>query len=830
MMDLRTYKSKDARLADWLPWAALVAPGIVLNKDGAFQRTLEFRGPDLDSSTLSELMGASQRLDNALRRLGSGWCVHFEARRGPSGAYPDSVWPDALSWLIDEERRQAFETAGARFESRYFLTLTFLPPSENAGKIEAAFFDPEGMTAINYRAVLERFCAETETIKDLLDLVFVEARFLDDQETLSFLHGAISERPHGVKRPETPFHLDELLADSALLGGAAPMLGAKHLRTISVRAYVAETEPGLLDCLDRLSISYRWVTRYLPLGQEEARREFEKLRKRWFSKRKGLLTLVREALFREDAVLLDNDAANQAADSDAALQELQGGGCGAGYVTLTITLMDADKDKLDAAVRAVQQAADGLGFVSAVETINAVEAWLGSLPGQPYADLRRPILMTPNLAHLLPLSAIWAGQDRNAHLQGPPLLVAATDGATPFRLNLHHGDVGHTLVAGPTGSGKSVLLGLLAAQWRRYDKARVVILDSGRSCRALVLGLSGVFLDLLNDEKQSGLCLQPLARVDNDSERAFARDWLIDIFERAGITINPAARDEIWRALGILAARTPQERTLSLMSGLLQDSNLRQALEPYTHAGPYGVLLDSDADPMLDSDVLGIEMGALMAAPLALGAFLPALVRTLESGFDGRPTLLILDEAWSYLRDRAFAAQVQAWLKTLRKKNVAVVFATQELADVEASFIAATILEACPTRIFLANERAREKRTWDFYAALGLNPRQIQLIAGASPKRDYYVQTASGARRVDLELAPVALAFLGASRPEDHQRIDQVLSESNSGFAAAWLRIRGNDAAARAIEHFEQKAGSSHATTFRSDADISLPPAFIAAE
>lgn len=829
MMDLRPYKSKEARLADWLPWAGLIAPGAVLNKDGSFQRTLEFRGPDLDSSTPSELMGASQRLDNALRRLGSGWCLHFEARRGPAGSYPASDWPEALSWLIDEERRQAFDFAGRRFESRYFLTLTFLPPSETAGKLEAALFDPSGPSVVDYKACLDRFLEQTQGLKDLLDLVFVETRFLSDAETVTFLHGAISDRPHEIAVPATPFHLDELLADCPLLGGAAPMLGVKHLRTISVRAYVAETEPGLLDISDRLGISYRWVTRYLPMSAEEARREFERLRKRWFSKRKGMLTLLGEALFKEEATLLDNDAANQAADSDAALQELQGAGCGAGYVTLTITLCEEDIQKLDQAVRAVQQAADGLGFVTAIETINAIEAWLGSLPGQPYADLRRPILMTPNLAHLLPLSAVWAGQAKNTHLDGPPLLVAATDGATPFRLNLHQGDVGHTLIAGPTGAGKSVLLGLLAAQWRRYKDNRVVILDTGRSCRALTLGLGGVFLDLMHDA--DGLALQPLAHVADSVERAFARDWIIDICSRANVAVTPSLRDEIWRALGILAERQPHERTLSLLGGLLQDRSLRQAIEPYTHAGPYGALLDSDNDPVLDAGILSIEMGGLMQSPDALGAFLPALVRTLERSFDGRPTLLILDEAWSYLRDSAFAAQVQAWLKTLRKKNVAVVFATQELADVEASTIAATILEACPTRIFLANERARESRTMGFYAALGLNPRQIQLIAYAAPKRDYYVQSSAGARLVDLELGPAALAFLGASKPEDHQRIDQVLQTSTT-FAPTWLRVKGLEPAALALERFEDlRSDVSAVQRVANDvAPLAADAAFVAAE
>ncbi len=802
MLDLRPYRSAQARLADWLPWAGLVAPGVVLNKDGAFQRTLAFRGPDLDSSTPAELMGASARLDTALRRMGSGWCLHMEARRGPAVPYPDSAWPDGLSWLIDEERRDAYTDAGARFESQYYLTLAYLSPSESAGKLEAALFDNGQKARVDYHACLARFIAETDTLLDLLALVFTEARYLTDAETLTFLHGAISDRPHTVAVPATPFHIDDLISDTPFLGGASPQLGALHLRTLSVRAFVTETEPGLLNALDRLGVAYRWVTRYLPLDREEARREFEKLRKRWFSKRKGLMTLMREALFREEAALLDNDAANQAVDADLALQELQGAGCGAGFVTLTITLCDPDEAKLAEAVRAVQQVTDGLGFVTAVETINAVEAWLGSLPGQAYADLRRPLIMTPNLAHLLPLSAVWAGEAKNRHLQGAPLLMAATDGATPFRLNLHHGDVGHTLVVGPTGAGKSVLLGLLAAQWRRYERARVVILDSGRSCRALTLGLGGTFLDLMGEE--AGVALQPLAACDDPLERAWARDWLVQLFNRSGVVIDPPLKDEIWRALGVLAARPAPERTLSLLAGLLQHATLRQALEPFTCAGAYGALLDADVDPALDQSHLALEMGELVRAPDALAAVLPCLVRALERGFDGAPTLLILDEAWAYLRDPAFAAQVQAWLKTLRKRNVAVVFATQELADVESSGIAATIVEACPTRIFLANERAREPRTAAFYAGLGLNPRQIALIAEGVPKQDYYVQTRSGARRVDLELGPAALAFLSASRPEDHAAIDRLLAQaSRESFAVRWLVHKGQTQAADALRRFE---------------------------
>ncbi|MGD9965221.1 MAG: conjugal transfer protein TrbE [Hyphomonadaceae bacterium] len=805
MFDLSPYRQSGAALADYLPWAALIGPGIVLNKDGAFQRTLSFRGPDLDSSTLAELDGASRRINNALRRFGSGWCLHVEARRAAALGYPDSAWPDPLSWLIDEERRAVFETAGARFESQYFLTITWLPPAERQGKLESLLFEGGEARAegVNYRHHLERFQHETDQLIALLELIMPKAAWLSDEEMLTYLHDCISDRPHRVAVPTTPFHLDALLADAPVLGGLAPMLGRRHLKIISVRSYVTETEPGFLDALNRLPISYRWVTRFLPLDREEARRELEKIRKRWFAKRKGFLTILREAMFKEESTLQDNDAANQAQDADIALQELGADAVSAGYATLTITIAEESEAAANEAVRQVQQVADGMGFITQVETVNAVEAWLGSLPGQPYADVRRPILLTPSLVHLMPTSAVWAGPAWNAHLDAPPLMMTATDGATPFRLDLHAGDVGHTMVVGPTGAGKSVLLATLAAQWLRYTDAQVYLFDKGRSCRATVLGLGGDFFDL---GEADALGLQPLEQVDRDDERGWAIDWLSDIIGAANVTVTPELRAEMWRALEILGTRPREDRTLTLFAALVQDARVRAALQPFTHSGPYGRLLDLDQSSLGFGRVQAFEMEDLMRRPQAVRAVLPALFHVLDRRFTGAPTLLVLDEAWLFLKESAFAAQIQDWLKTLRKRNVAVVFASQELADVEASPIASTIIEACLTRIFLPNDRAIEPRSRAFYEALGLNARQIELIAHAIPKRDYYLAARDGCRLFELGLGPAALAFVAASRQEDHQAIDAVLARKPQSFAASWLHARGLSDAADAIRRFVASA------------------------
>jgi len=345
-----------------------------------------------------------------------------------------------------------------------------------------------------------------------------------------------------------------------------------------------------------------------------------------------------------------------------------------------------------------------------------------------------------------------------------------------------------------------VLLATLAAQWLRYRGAQLYLFDKGRSARATILGLGGDFFDL---GEANSLGLQPLRDVDDPEERAWALDWIAGLLASANLTVTPELRGELWRVLEILADRAPEDRTLTLLAALTQDAGVRAALDPFTQAGPHGRLLDHDASTLGYARVQAFEMDDVLRRPQAVGAVLGALFHALDRRFDGRATMLVLDEAWLFLRDAHFAAQIQDWLKTLRKQNVAVVFASQELADVEQSAIASTIVEACATRIFLPNDRAREPHSQAFYAALGLNARQIELIANASPKRDYYLASREGCRLFELGLGPAALAFVAASRPEDHVQMDRLLETGgNANFAARWLEARGQGGAALALRRF----------------------------
>ena len=790
MINLSEYRRKPDHLSDFLPWACLVAPGVVLNKDASYQRSAIFRGPDLDSATAEGLVAVCARINNALKRFGSGWGLYFEAARQPAQRYPDSEWSDPVAWLIDEERRGHFAETGDLYESAYYVTFGYLPPADRVGRVENLLIEtPDDAEELTGRDHLSRFIAETDKALDLFSNVLPSARFLSDEETLTYLQSCVSPKRHFVKTPETPAYLDAVLGGADLVGGLEPVLGGEHLRVISVQGFPSATEPGLLDELNGLGFPYRWMTRFLPMDKTEATKVLGRYRRQWFSKRKSIMSVLKEVMTNEASALVDTDADNQAADADAALQALGQDYVGFGYVTTAICVHHQDPNIADEMMRAVERAVNGRGFVTIRESVNAVDAWLGTIPGLAYANVRQPIVHTLNLAHMMPLSAVWAGPERNAHLDGPPLLYATTGSHTPFRLVTHQGDVGHTLVVGPTGAGKSVLLSLLALQFRRYEAAQVFIFDKGESAKAATWGMKGEHYALGGD---GALCFQPLARIDQDGARAWAQDWVVGLLTHEGVDVTPDVKESVWTALNSLASAPVGERTMTGLSALLQSSKLRQALLPYTLEGAHGAALDADYETLGSNDWQCFEMEELMHAKSLVLPVLTYLFHRLEERFDGRPTLLILDEAWVFLDDPLFAERIREWLKVLRKRNVSVVFATQSLSDIANSTIAPAIIESCGSRIFLPNDRALEPQQAETYAQFGLNRRQTEIIAQATPKQDYYFQSRAGNRLFDLSLGPVALAFCGVSSKDEIKAMNDLCqSVGADDFPSAWLSSRG---------------------------------------
>ncbi len=378
MMSLREYRSKSDRLADFLPWAALAAPGVVLNKDGSFQRTARFRGPDLDSATPAELVAVTARLNTALRRLGSGWAVFVEAQRNPAQAYPESAFPDPASALVDTERREQFREEGNHFESSYYLTLLWMPPPEEGARAESWLYEGKAATGVDPAEIVRCFVDRTDRLLHLVEGFMPETGWLDDAATLTYLHSTISTRRQRVGVPETLVYLDALLADEPLTGGLEPRLGPAHLRTLTVTGFPTVTFPGLLDELNAQAFAYRWSTRAIMLDKTDAAKLLTRIRRQWFAKRKSVAAILKEVMTNEQSVLVDSDASNKAADADMALQELGADHAGIAYVTATVTVWDRDPALASAKIRLVEKVIQSRDFTCTIEGMNAIEAWLGS--------------------------------------------------------------------------------------------------------------------------------------------------------------------------------------------------------------------------------------------------------------------------------------------------------------------------------------------------------------------------------------------------------------------------------------------------------------------
>jgi type IV secretion system protein VirB4 len=293
--------------------------------------------------------------------------------------------------------------------------------------------------------------------------------------------------------------------------------------------------------------------------------------------------------------------------------------------------------------------------------------------------------------------------------------------------------------------------------------------------------------------------------VNESAEQVWAAEWLEQLCELQGVSVQPHHRQEIFRAVTQLGASTDNmaQRTMTNFLVLLQDQVLRDALQAYTLRGMAGHLLDAETDALDEDPFQVFEMEHLMnKGDKMVLPVLSYLFHRIEQRFKGQPTLLILDEAWIMLGHPAFKAKIREWLKVLRKANVAVVFATQSMTDLTRSGIADVIFESCPTKIFLPNTEARTENIRPLYEAVGLNARQIEILSMAAPKRQYYVMHPEGRRLFELGLSAPELAFVGASGKEDIARIRALRDQLADAWPAQWLRERGQYDAAQKWESY----------------------------
>lgn len=813
MLSLKTFRENAEGLHDLLSYAALVDSGVVQCKDGSLMAGFYYQGPDIASATDDERNHLTSRVNAALSRLGSGWTTWNDSIRKPSPGYPatdQSAFPDEITRLIDEERRAQFMQKAAHYETTNVMVFMYTPPLLHNSKVVDLLYDERATdnkaSGNHYLAHLNKTLNDFEdALANTLKLRRMETYTVKDafnrvhrrDDLVNYLNFVLTGLTHQINLPPCPMYMDGYLGGQDLWPGDIPRIGEQYIACVSLDGMPQESYPNILEVLNKLPIPFRLSLRMRYLDQHDASEILKKQYRQWVQKARGFWSQV----FKMQGGMVNDDALQMAREAEASLAEVQSGTKAFGYCTTTVILMGSDKDTLIENARLVVREVNRLGFNSRIETINAMEAWLGSLPGHPIPNTRKPLIHSAHLSDLLPLATVWPGHEScpsPMYSKGlPPLLYAATTGATPFRLNLHVSDVGHTLIFGPTGAGKSTLLATLIAQFRRYPNATICAFDKGRSLWALTEACGGRHYDIAATDSTT---FAPLAMIDTANDLAWAESWIATCYElQANRPATPEQRQEIHRAMvSLQQTAKPEHRSLTEFASNLQDDDLRKALTYYKLDGSLQRLLDSQEDGIQDSSFTVFEIEELMG--LGDKAAIPVMLylfRRFEKSLNGQPALLVLDEAWVMLGHPVFREKIREWLKVLRKANCAVVLATQSLSDAVRSGIFDVLIESCPTKILLPNEEAGKPGTdshpgpLDLYKIMGLNDTEINLIKHSAKKQDYYYTSSEGRRLFRLGLGPIALSFVAVSDKETLAHLKQLKQAHGSAWPKQWLQQRG---------------------------------------
>ena len=779
-----------------LPWNFITKfhEGVVVQKDGILQRTFAYRAPDLDSSNAFDVNTLAVRVNDFAKRLGSGWAFQFEAQRFQIMAYPGARFDALAPWLIDREREAAFRTAGRHFDSSYYITFIWRPPSENVKKLIGLFVQSGSAgDGTGIKENVDFFVNETNAVAGLLSGNLLLAP-LDNAQTVAFLHSSVSFSRHPIRFPHTQILLDRILPDSELETSLTMKLGGYYIPIVSINDFPEVSYPAILDDLNRARLEYRWVTRYICLDKEGGKKEAQKKEKAHRGSRKTFFQTLSETTTGEQTQALNHGAGVKEEDSITAGVEIETDDAALGYLTTCVMVWDQSWKNARKKAEVIRTIINSNGFTCKEETFNALEAFKSMMPGQIYSNYRALPVMTYTMSHIVPLSSVWAGFRVNEHANqitgvDVPHLVCSTLEGTPFFLNLNVGDVGHSVIWGPTGAGKSTLLNLLEMQAFKYPGSLVIVFDKGRSCRQPCLAVGGRFYEPAG-ENSAGVNFQPLRDLETDRDLSNAIEFIETCITVNGNDVTPPMSAAIKESLELLRGKPAATRTLTSFihySNYINPETKRpvfkEMLGDYLIAGgKYGKIFDErGSDISLDARFIAIEMESLMNR--GEGCVVPALVylfNLIEKKFDGRLALLVLDEAWLFLKNETFADKIAEWLKVLRKKNVYVVFATQDVSDVAKSPLKTTVIQQCLTKIYLADPSALTPGMMAVYRDFGLTDTEISLIAHSTMKRDYFYTSPAGRRLFQLDLGPLSLSLIGTA---DHGLLDALAARYEPGGA-----------------------------------------------
>ena len=770
------WSAKEARAGDRLPYARLIDESTMLLRDGSVMTAIQVPGLLFETEDTASLNAHAGTREVMLRStLDARFVLYHHVIRRRVDVELDADFDDPLAAHIDARWKERLGS-GALYINDQFITLIRRPALGKAGLAEriGKFFNRKRDAEFEYdpKDVRSLKAAATGLIASLQAYGAVqlgEYRHGGDgvdpdqghlnSELLELLSALYNGEMRPVRRPgedtdighmlpyrRTSFGLDAM----EQRGPAEPDFSS----ILSLKDYPDATSPGLLDGLLRLPYEMIVTESYAPAERQTARERMDLAIRR-----------LRSA---------DEEAQAERNDMMRARDELGNGAVGFGDHHLSVLVRETDLSRLDDATAACAAALADTGAIAVREDTNLEPAFWAQFPGNEGYIVRRSMISSANMASFGSLHGFALGQASGNHW-GDAVTLLETTSATPFFFNFHNGDLGNFSVIGPSGSGKTVVMNFLAAQAQKFNP-RTVLFDKDRGGELFIRGIGGRY-DRIAAGEPTGF--NPLALPDTPANRAFLRDWLNVLLQAEG----PEEATTIASAVDAAYANDSSLRRLrnfkELLSGTRrpQPGDLADRLSAWIgsdhgEGGEHGWLFDNAEDRLdLESRVLGFDMTALLENPKLRTPTMLYLFHRIDERLDGHPTMILIDEGWKALDDEVFSARIRDWLKTLRKRNALVGFATQSARDALDSRISTALVEQTATMVFMPNSRARPE---DYCEGFGLTEHELAIIRSLpAHSRCFLVRQpdASVVVRLDLGNAPEVLTVL-SGREASVRRLD----------------------------------------------------------
>jgi len=756
------WNKQEARAGDRLPYACHVDSSTLRLRDGSLMRSMRLAGFPFeteDDEVLNHLLSVR---DVVLRSaLNSKAVLYHHLIRRRVQVDLGSVAPDPFSGEIDR-RWSARLNEGRLFLNEQFLTIVVRPPRGKAGLPErlsklgrnkgSSLTNAESLELDSATAALTA-ALQSYGVRVLATYENQTGVYSEPLELLSAIYNG-EMRPVLMPPPEqdlgqhipysrVSFGLDALEVRGPASRGFASMLGIKE--------YPDASRAGLLDAMLRVPHELVITESFAPIERQTARERIDLALRRLKSADEGAATERAEMLAARDAV-------------------------GAGQMSfgdhhLSLLVRSGSLDTLESATADAAAALADIGAVAVREDVNLEPAFWGQFPGNEQYVVRRALVSSSNAAGFISLHGFPMGRATGNHW-GEAVTVFETTSATPYFFNFHEGDLGNFTIIGPSGSGKTVVLNFLAAQAQKFSP-RTILFDKDRGSEIFLRALGGRYERIARGQATG---FNPFRLPDSPVNRAFLKDWLALLLEAGG----PEEETDIAKAIDEIYAHGPELRRLRFLRDLLgggrrpQPGDLSSRLDPWIFEGERAWLFDNRDDELdFDNRVLGFDMTELLEDRRLRTPVLLYLFHRIEDRLDGNPTMILIDEAWKALDDPMFAARIRNWMKTLRKRNAMIGFATQSAADALDSSISSAIVEQTATAIFMPNNKAREEH---YCKGFGLSAQEFEFIRSLpAHSHCFLVRQAnrSVVARLDLNGMPDLLTVL-SGRESSVRKVDEL--------------------------------------------------------